>query len=138
MILAKAGKSIMVFAGGVGAWYYKKQWDDAADALHIDRTNKKEIIKIFKAIDTDHSGAIDKNELKLALKKANKNVSDFQLNQLMKADTHHSGDLSEEEFLNAIMHIDFHAQSDAAHQAADNVDDAHKNLPKIAVKKPTK
>lgn len=62
--------------------------------------------EMFKAMDTDNSGAISFQELKDGLKKHGSNLPESQIRQLMEAaDVDNSGTIDYEEFITATVHL---------------------------------
>lgn len=62
--------------------------------------------QLFKAMDTDNSGAISYQELKEGLKKHGSNLPEAQIKQLMEAaDVDNSGTIDYEEFITATVHL---------------------------------
>lgn len=107
MIFLKIGQPLILVGGAIGAYYKKKQWDDAAIALHIDvnSSDRRLLMKVFDDIDTDNTGYLSREELQVGLAKSGMNASDFQLDQLMEAaDTDLDGKISKVEWIDKLEH----------------------------------
>ena len=60
---------------------------------------EKELWQLFESIDRDHSGALDKEELRQAFKKAGLTISTAKLDQFFdEVDSNHDGEISFEEW----------------------------------------
>jgi solute carrier family 25 (mitochondrial phosphate transporter), member 23/24/25/41 len=60
---------------------------------------EKELYQLFQSIDRDHSGALDKDELRMAFKRAGLTISSNKLDQFFdEVDTNHDGEISFEEW----------------------------------------
>ena len=66
---------------------------------------EKELWQLFRSIDRDHNGQLDKAELKLAFAKAGLSVSTAKLDQFFsEIDTNHDGVISFDEWRYEIVH----------------------------------
>jgi len=107
MLALKIGQPLLLIGGVIGAYYKKKQWDDAALAFHIDvnTIDHKHMIRVFEEIDKDKTGYLSRDELQAGLAKNGMNVSDFQLDHLIEAaDTNSDGLISKEEWVDQLEH----------------------------------
>ena len=60
---------------------------------------ERELWQLFESIDRDHSGALDKEELRAAFKKAGLTISSAKLDQFFdEVDTNHDGEISFDEW----------------------------------------
>ena len=60
---------------------------------------ERELWQLFESIDKDHSGALDKDELRLAFKRAGLTISAAKLDQFFdEVDVNHDGEISFEEW----------------------------------------
>jgi solute carrier family 25 (mitochondrial phosphate transporter), member 23/24/25/41 len=60
---------------------------------------EKELWQLFESIDRDHSGALDKDELRAAFQRAGLTISNAKLDQFFdEVDTNHDGEISFEEW----------------------------------------
>lgn len=90
-ISAELDETIETFQGASKVW---------AQLVGFDANmTEEELRKQFNEIDTDGSGAIDRTELRAALKLAKPKASDKQIEQLLNmADADNSGEIDFEEF----------------------------------------
>ena len=60
---------------------------------------ERELWQLFESIDKDHSGALDKEELRLAFQRAGLTISNAKLDQFFdEVDTNHDGEISFDEW----------------------------------------
>lgn len=60
---------------------------------------EKELWQLFESIDRDHSGALDKDELRAAFSRSGLTISNAKLDQFFdEVDTNHDGEISFEEW----------------------------------------
>ena len=60
---------------------------------------ERELWQLFESIDRDHSGALDKGELKAAFGRAGLTISNAKLDKFFnEVDTNHDGEISFEEW----------------------------------------
>ncbi|CAN4104737.1 unnamed protein product [Withania somnifera] len=83
--------------------------------------SEEEIIglkQMFRGIDTDNSGTITLEELKLGLAKQGNKLSDYEIKQLMEsADADGNGTIDYEEFITATMHMNRMDREDHLYKA---------------------
>ena len=66
-------------------------------------TRKKSAVKLFVDIDANHSGDICRDEMKIALRKQNPEITDNQVDRLFaQLDTNYDNKVSKQEFLNPL------------------------------------
>lgn len=99
LFVIKAAKPIAaVLAVSIGGFGYR-EWKKDKEALHI-TNNINEMVSLFDKYDKDHSGSIEKRDLRAALEQAGVKVSELQLDlMMMVADEDHDGKISREEWV---------------------------------------
>lgn len=118
LALVKLVKPVTVATVAVVSAYGYREWDKAKNALKLS-VNDKDMTVLFDKLDSDHSGYIDKGELREALKQSGVKVNYLSLEAMMKAaDENGDGKISREEWLHMCHHIFHDSSGEVPHPTA--------------------
>ena len=94
-----------------------------AVAFSLDHEEIKELTQVFEDMDTDHNGFVGLGELKTALKRQRKSITDAEVSQIFNAlDEDHAGRIGVNEFVAAALEEKYHQDEHFLHQAFHNLD----------------
>lgn len=97
--MLRVGRPVAVVSAVAVSAYGYREWDRAKSALHLS-TNDAAMIALFNKVDKDHSGYIERQDLRDALKSAGFQVNTVALEAMMKvADENTDGRISKDEWL---------------------------------------
>lgn len=99
LFMLRVVRPVALVTAVTGSAYGYKEWEKAKSALKLS-TNDSEMIALFDKVDKNHSGYIEKQDLRDALKSAGYGVNLIALDAMMKvADENHDGRISKDEWL---------------------------------------
>lgn len=99
LFLLKAWKPLLGSSAVAYAAYGYYNWEQSKAALKLNKIDAKSVDKLFDKIDKDHSGSIDRDELKKELEEAGMTWASLRVDSMMSvADENHDGSVSLSEF----------------------------------------